>query len=364
MTHTIASIATALGLRAEGKTDLVVTHAAEPGMAGPDALAMAMSPRYADGLAKGQARAAMLWQGADWRAFGLEAAIFAPRPRWAMAGLSQVLDPGYHFAPGIHPTAVIDTSAQVGDGACIGPFVVIGPRARIGAKARIAAHVTIAEDVVIGDDALIHSGVRVTARVRIGDRVILQPNAVIGGCGFSFVTPEPSGVEEVRATLADTRSGTAQKWSRINSMGAVTIGDDVEIGSNTSIDRGTVRDTVIGSGTKIDSIVQIGHNVQIGRDCLLCGMAGVAGSARIGDRVVLGGKVAVNDNIFVGDDVLAGGAARIYTNVPAGRAVLGDPATKIETQLEIRKALRRLPRIADRVEALHKAVFGKADKTG
>lgn len=358
MAHRIADIAQALGAKAEGALDLIVTHAAEPAQAGPDALALAMDPKYADGLAKGAARAAILWPGADWRGMGLEAAIFAPRPRLAMAGVSRLMDQGYDFCQGIHPQACIDPSAVVAEGARIGPFTYIGPRTIIGARACIGPNVTVAEDVVIGDDAILHAGTRIAARVRIGDRFIGQPNCVVGGCGFSFVTPEPSAAEDVRASLSGDRELRQQKWMRIQSLGSVTIGDDVELGANSSIDRGTVRDTVIGSGTKIDSVVQIGHNVQIGEDCMLCGMAGVAGSARIGNRVLLGGKVAVNDNIFVGDDVIAGGAARIYTNVPAGRAMLGDPATKIETQLEIRKALRRLPRLAATVAELQKAVFG------
>jgi UDP-3-O-[3-hydroxymyristoyl] glucosamine N-acyltransferase len=358
MAHRITDIAQALGAQAEGALDLAVTHAAEPAQAGPDALALAMDPKYADGLAKGGARAAILWPGADWRGMGLEAAIFAPRPRMAMAGVSQLMDPGYAFGTGIHPQACIDPSAVVAEGARIGPFTSIGPRSVIGARACIGPNVSVAEDVVIGDDVILHAGARIAARVRIGARFIGQPNCVVGGCGFSFVTPEPSAAEDVRASLSGTRDLRQQKWQRIQSLGSVTIGDDVELGANSSIDRGTVRDTVIGSGTKIDSVVQIGHNVQIGEDCMLCGMAGVAGSARIGNRVLLGGKVAVNDNIFVGDDVIAGGAARIYTNVPAGRAMLGDPATKIETQLEIRKALRRLPRLAATVAELQKAVFG------
>jgi UDP-3-O-[3-hydroxymyristoyl] glucosamine N-acyltransferase len=361
MAHTIDQIAQALGLAAEGATDLTVTGAAEPAQAGPDSLALAMDPKYADGLGKGRARAAIVWPGADWQALGLQAAIFAPRPRMAMAGLSRMLDPGHDFGDGIHPTAFVDPTARIGADARIGPFAVIGARTVIGANARIAAHVTVAEDVVIGDDVTLHAGARIAARVRIGARFIGQPNCVIGGCGFSFVTPEPSAAEDVRATLSEERALRQQKWERIQSLGSVMIGDDVELGANSSIDRGTVRDTVIGSGTKIDSIVQIGHNVQIGADCMLCGMAGVAGSARIGNRVLLGGKVAVNDNIFVGDDVVAGGAARIFTNVPAGRAMLGDPATRIETQLEIRKALRRLPRIARTVAELQKAVLGGKD---
>ncbi|TVP72054.1 MAG: UDP-3-O-(3-hydroxymyristoyl)glucosamine N-acyltransferase [Rhodobacteraceae bacterium] len=359
MSHTIAEIAAALGLQAMGDTALRVTSAAEPADAGPDALAMATTPKYAASLAQGQARAAMLWAGADWQALGLEAAIFAPRPRWAMAGVCELLDPDYDFGTGIHPQAFIDPSAEVAEGARIGPFTSIGARTRIGPGARIAANVTVAEDVVIGRDVILHAGARIGARCVIGDRYIGQPNSVVGGCGFSFVTPEPSGAEDVRATLSGERQIRAQRWHRIQSLGAVRIGDDVELGANSSIDRGTIRDTVIGSGTKIDSVCQIGHNVQMGEDCMMCGMAGVAGSARIGNRVLLAGKVAVNDNIFIGDDVIVGGASRVYTNVPSGRTMLGDPATKLETQLEIRKVLRRLPRLAAHVAALQDAVFGK-----
>lgn len=358
MAHTISEIARALGLHAEGAVNLTVSHAAEPANAGPDALAMATTPKYAEGLALGRARAAMLWAGADWEALGLEAAIFAPRPRWAMAGVSELLDPGYDFGEGIHPQAFIHPTAEIGDGARIGPFTSIGARSRIGANARIASNVSVAEDVGIGTEVILHSGARIGARCQIGDRYIGQPNSVVGGCGFSFVTPEPSGAEDVRATLSGERLLRQQRWHRIQSLGAVRIGDDVELGANSSIDRGTIRDTVIGSGTKIDSVCQIGHNVEMGEDCMMCGMAGVAGSARIGNRVLLAGKVAVNDNIFIGDDVIVGGASRVYTNVPAGRTVLGDPATKLEAQLEIRKVLRRLPRLAARVASLQTAVFG------
>jgi len=358
MSHTIADLAKALGLRAEGALELTITHAAEPAQAGPNALAMAMDPKYAAGLAQGQAQAAILWDGADWQAMGLKAAIFAPRPRWAMAGISEFLDPGYDFGTGIHPQSFIHATAQVADGACIGPFTSIGARAVIGPNARIAPNVTVGEDAVIGADVILHAGARIGARVVIGARFIGQPNCVVGGCGFSFVTPEPSGAEDVRASLSGERQVRAQKWHRIQSLGAVRIGDDVELGANSSIDRGTIRDTVIGSGTKIDSVCQIGHNVQMGEDCMMCGMAGVAGSARIGNRVLLAGKVAVNDNIFVGDDAIVGGASRVFTNVPAGRAVLGDPATKLETQLEIRKIIRRLPRLVANVAKLQDAVFG------
>ncbi len=356
MSHRIGDIAEALGATAAGDLDLRVSGAAEPADAGPQHLALAMTPQYADGLAKGAARAALVWPGADWQGLGLQAAIFAPRARVALAGVTSILDPGPAIAPGIHPMTVVDPSAVIGPGAAVGPFVTIGAGAVIGARARIASHVSIAEGAQIGDDALLLQGVRIGARVRIGDRVICQPGAVIGGDGFSFVTPEPSGVEEIRGSLAQRTEIRGQAWARIHSLGSVILGDDIEIGINATVDRGTIRDTTVGNGTKIDNLVQVAHNVVVGRDCLLCGQVGIAGSVRIGDRVVLGGQVGVGDNIFIGDDVIAGGGTKILTNAPAGRVLLGYPAIKMETHIELQKATRRLPRLALRVQALEDAI--------
>ncbi|PTE22390.1 UDP-3-O-(3-hydroxymyristoyl)glucosamine N-acyltransferase [Cereibacter changlensis JA139] len=356
MSHSIREIATALGAEAAGNLDCRIDSVSEPASAGAGALALAMDPRYAEGLAKGQAKAAMLWQGADWQALGLEAAIFAPRGRLAMAGLSRMFDAGPEIAAGVHPMALVDPSAEIGEGAAIGPFVSVGAGVRIGPNARIASHVSIAEGARIGADALILQGARIGARVVIGDRFICQPGAVIGADGFSFVTPEKSGVEEIRETLGEREEIRAQSWTRIHSLGSVSIGDDVEVGANSTIDRGTIRDTRIGNGTKLDNLVHLGHNVEVGRDCLLCGQTGIAGSARIGDRVVLGGQVGVSDNIFVGDDVIAGGGTKIMTNAPAGRVLLGYPAVKMDSHIEMQKALRRLPRLAATVAALQKAV--------
>jgi UDP-3-O-[3-hydroxymyristoyl] glucosamine N-acyltransferase len=360
--RTVDEVARALGARAEGDLSLRIAAVSEPADAGPDDLALAMSPKYAGGLSRGRAKAAVLWAGADWRALGLQAAIFVERPRLAMAGLSQALDPGPDIAPGIHPATALDPSAAVGAGAAIGPFTVVGPGATIGAGARIASHVTIGARAVIGADALIHSGVRIGARVIIGDRFICQPGAVIGADGFSFVTPEKSAAERVRETLGKAVEARAQSWVRIHSLGSVEIGDDVEVGANTTIDRGTVRATRIGSGTKIDNLVQVGHNVEIGRDCLLCGQVGIAGSSRIGDRVVLGGQTGVVDNIFVGSDVVTGAGTLIHSNAPAGRALLGIPAVRMDAQLEAWKHTRRLGRLFAQVAELRAAVFGRGGR--
>ena len=356
MAHTIREIAATLGAQAEGNLDLTVARAAEPQAAGPGDLALAMDPKYAEGLRQGQARVAVLWPGADWQALGLEAALFAPRSRLAMAGLSRMLDPGPEIASGVHQITDIHPTARIGDGAQIAAFVVIGRGVTIGPRARIASHVSISEGATVGCDAVLMQGVKIGSYVTIGDRFIGQPGCVIGGDGFSFVTPEKSGVEEIRATLGQREEIREQAWVRIHSLGAVTLGDDVEVGANATIDKGTIRDTLIGRGTKIDNLVHIGHNVQVGEDCLICGQVGIAGSTRIGNRVVLAGQCGVSDNIFVGDDVIAGGSTKIFTNVPAGRVILGNPAVKMETQVEINKALRRLPRLAAAVAELQKLV--------
>lgn len=357
MTHSIKAIAAAIGAEAVGDLGLTITRASEPADAGPDDLAMAMAPKFQADIPKGRARAALLAPGADWQALGLRAAILAPRGRLAMAGVTALLDPGQHFAPGIHASAVIDPTAEIGDGVSIGPLTVIGARARIGAGSVIGPHCVIGADVALGPGAFLREMVSIGARATIGARFIAQPGVRIGGDGFSFVTPEVSGVEMARATLGDQGETKAQAWLRIHSLGSVTIGDDVEIGANSTVDNGTIRDTFIGSGTKIDSLVQVGHNVRVGTDCLLCAQAGVAGSSEIGNNVVLGGQTGVGDNLIVGDRVIAAGGTKILSNVPEGRVMMGYPAVKMDAFTEAYKVIRRLPRLARDISALKKAVF-------
>jgi UDP-3-O-[3-hydroxymyristoyl] glucosamine N-acyltransferase len=186
---------------------------------------------------------------------------------------------------------------------------------------------------------------------------------VVGGDGFSFVTPEPSNIEQVRSSLGDQGAVKNQSYARIHSLGGVEIGDDVELGANACIDRGTVRDTRIGNGVKFDNLAQIGHNVVIGNDCLICAQVGVAGSTQIGNNVVLGGQTGVSDNLFIGDNVITGGATKVLANVPAGRVMLGYPAMKMDAHIDTYKALRRLPRLAQQVAELRRVVFKSSDNT-
>ncbi len=381
----VDELASALGAEYVGNGACRVKRAAEPGSAGPQDLALAMDARYGEALAGGKARAAVLWPGADWRGLGLEAAIFVSRPRLALAGITAAFAHQPEVAPGIHPTAVIDPSAEIGSNVAIGPFCVIGARAHIGDGARLIGQVTVAEDARLGRDAVLFNGVRIGAHVVIGDRFIAHYNVVVGSDGFSFVTPEPSRVEEVRASIlrsptapgmagsgsdaagdgADARAGSGgQSHVRIASNGAVRIGDDVEIGACATVDKGTIADTVIGSGTKIDDHVHVGHNVRVGRDCLLCGQSAIAGSTRLGDRVVLGGQAGVADHLVIGNDVIAAGGTGILSNVPAGRVMMGYPAMPMTRNIESYKALRRLPRLLARLDALHKRLSGSSADEG
>ncbi|MFP7572045.1 UDP-3-O-(3-hydroxymyristoyl)glucosamine N-acyltransferase [Marivita sp. S2033] len=362
MPFTIAEIAQALGVRAEGDTGVIVTSVAEPADASADDLALAMKSEFAEQLAQGAARAAMLWDGADWQGLGLKAALLAPRPRYAMAGLTAILDAGPHYRPGVHPTALIDPEARLDDDVSIGPYTVVNAGATLGAGTMIGANVFIGHGSTIGPNALIHPGVRIGHNVRIGARFIAHFGATVGADGFSFVTPEPSAAENVRDTLGDQRDAQGQSYARIHSLGGVVIGDDVELGANSCIDRGTVRDTRIGNGCKFDNLAQVGHNVVIGNDCLICAQVGIAGSTRIGNNVVLGGQTGVSDNLFIGNNVITGGATKVLSNVPSGRVMLGYPAMKMDRQLELYKQLRRLPRLLADVAMLKKAV-SKTDAT-
>lgn len=362
MGYTIEQIAAALGTEAVGDTAIEVDGLAEPADAGPRHLALAMKPQFAERLGEGTARAAIVWAEADWRALGLETAILAPRPRYAMSGLTAMLDPGQGWDHGIHPTAVIHADARLEKGVSVGPFSVVSKDAHIGAGTVIGPQCYIGTGARIGQMSLVREGVKIGARVTTGDRFIAQPGAAIGGDGFSFVTAETSGVENVRETLGDRGEAQAQTWTRIHSLGGVQIGDDVEIGANTTIDCGTIRSTRIGRGTKIDNLVMIGHNVEIGEDCLLCGQVGIAGSARIGNNVVMGGKTGISDNIFVGDNVITGGGTIVLANIPAGRVMLGYPAMKMETTMEVFKGFRRLKRLFTDVAELKKTVSNPSAK--
>lgn len=353
MTHTLAEIADATGLALVGDGQLRIETPAEPASAAPDQLALAMNAKLESALARGQARAAVLWEGADWQAMGLEGALIAPRSRVALAGITDHFQHEPDLEPGIHPAASVHPTAEIGEDAWIGAFAVIGPRARLGANARVGAHCSIGRDAGIDDGALLHDGVRIGARCRIGHRFVAQPNAVIGADGFSFEPPERSAVEAAKQT-GSIDGARATGYLRIHSLAAVEIGNDVEIGACTTIDRGTISPTRIGDGTKIDNQVQVGHNVQIGSLCLLCAQVGIAGSTKVGDRVVLGGKAGVADHVEIGSDVICAAGTLVAGKIPPNRVMMGIPAQTRDQFTRQYAAIRRLPRLLEQVSGIQK----------
>lgn len=350
MPFTLKELAASLGAETLGDASLLVDRLAEPKEAREGDLALAVAPKFAQDLKISAARAAVVWpsfvNSADLNALGLDGAIVAPRGRLAMAGLTRKMDMNLAFEgqEGIHPSAVIDPSAQIGEGIVIGPFVVIAADVTIGKNARIGAHVSIGREVEIGPRGVLHAGVRIGPNVVMGCDCIVQMGAAIGGDGFSFTTAGPSNVERaVRArrgvALEPHEDGT---WHRIHSLGGVVVGDHVEIGANSTIDAGTIRPTRVSDGCKIDNLVQVGHNVVLGEDCLLCAQAAIAGSSVLGPRVIMGGKSGIADNLTIGRDVVVGGGGIVLSSVADGLFVAGHPAKPNHEHRAEQRALRRL----------------------
>lgn len=354
MPHSLEEIAKALAARAEGAVALRIHRPAHPREAGPHDLAIAMDAAHIGALAQGTARAALLPEGTDWQALGLAGAILVARPRHALAGVTALYARPADIAPGINPLAVVHPDAEIGEGAAVGPFCEVAAGAVIGPGTVLRSHVSVGAGARIGPGSLLHPGVRVGPGVRIGARAIVHGNAVIGADGFSFVTPSPGSVESASATGRVAEAARNLRLERIHSLGAVTVGEDVEIGAGTTIDRGTLVDTRIGSGTKIDNLVQVGHNVAIGENCLICAQVGIAGSAVIGDRVVLGGQAGVADHVRIGDDCVIGARGGVAANVPPRSVLLGSPALPRDEALRIVLATRQLPRLVETVRALKK----------
>ncbi|MGY0709416.1 UDP-3-O-(3-hydroxymyristoyl)glucosamine N-acyltransferase [Azospirillum argentinense] len=351
---TLAEIAASLGAALEGDGTLQISRAVHPSEAeGPEDLALAMEKGLTELLANGKAVAAVIAEGAEVPA-NLKGWIVVKRPRFAMAGLTTVFEKPVHAEPGVHPAAFVAPEAILGAGVSVGPFAYVGPRAVLGEGVIVMPHATVGAEAVIGKDCLLHPGARIGERVVMGERCIIHPNAAVGNDGFSFVTPEPGSVESAKATGKVV--GTNVLIHRVNSIGTVILGDDVEVGANATIDRGTITATRIGSGTKIDNLVQIGHNVQIGTNCMLCGHVGIAGSTTIGDRVVLAGKVGVADHVKIGNDAVVAANSGVGTDIPAKAVYMGYPAVPRDRAFDQYKGLARLKRMHADVTDLKKRV--------
>lgn len=263
--------------------------------------------------------------------------IRVPNPRAAFGVVLAVMRRPLPLNQGIHPQASIGKGAQIDETAQIGPFAVIEDGARIEAGAQIFPHCYVGEGCVVGENSILYPGVVLYQDVHIGQNGIIHSGVVLGADGFGF-------------------AWTGQDQMKIPQVGGVIIGENVEIGANSCVDRATCGETTVGNGTKLDNLVQIAHNVSVGEHTVLAALVGIGGSTEIGDRVVMGGQAATADHVKVGDDVILGGRTGVTTDVTEPGEYFGLPAAPVHTSMRSMALQQRLPELFKRLKALEKQV--------
>lgn len=333
---TLGQLAEALGATLKGPEALQITGLATLQEAGPGQLSFLANPQYRKYLDSCQAGAVLL-KAADAESFAGNALIVAD-PYQAYARISHLFDPKPKAVAGIHPSAVVAGDAQVDASASIGPFAVIESGARIEADVSIGAHCFIGARCVVGEGGWLAPRVTLYHDVVIGKRVVIQSGAVIGGEGFGFANEK--GI-----------------WRKIAQIGGVTIGDDVEIGVNTAVDRGALSDTRIGDGVKLDNQIQIAHNVQIGDHTAMAACVGISGSTRIGKHCMLAGGVGLVGHIDICDNVFVSGMTMVTRSITEPGSY--SSGTAMQPLADWRKSaarIRQLDDMAKRLQQLEKRV--------
>ncbi|MBL9001340.1 MAG: UDP-3-O-(3-hydroxymyristoyl)glucosamine N-acyltransferase [Phycisphaerae bacterium] len=335
MTITTGALASLLGAELIGSPDIPLARIDAADKAGRDTLTFIRTSGFAAAWRNGQAAAAIVANKVPTTALFDNGAPPPDRAVLRVADADVALIQALEFfadkpapvRPGVHPSAAIDPDARIDPDASVGPHCTIMSGALVGPGAQLIANVVIGRGASIGDGTVLHPGVVVLDRCVIGRGCILHAGVVIGADGFGY-HPRPDG----RGLL------------KVPHIGNVTIGDDVEIGANTCIDRAKFGSTSVGNGTKIDNLVQIGHNCRIGRCCILCGEVGLAGSVIIGDGAMLGGRTGVADNIEIGAGAKIAAYSGVINDVPAGVSFVGSPAGPADEWRRIYAHLRRLGR--------------------
>jgi UDP-3-O-[3-hydroxymyristoyl] glucosamine N-acyltransferase len=331
----LQDIAARLECRLEGDPDIDIRGVAGIDDAVPGDLTFFTNPKYAASLRTTRASAVILSESADPASCAM---LRARHPYLAFARAVELFADPWQPPPGVHGTAVIGQGVTLGAGVSIGPFAVIGDGTRVGARSVVHAHVVIGRQVEIGEDCVLHVRVSIRERIRLGNRVILQDGVVIGSDGFGFAR-RPDGTHH-----------------KIPQIGGIVIEDDVEIGANAAVDRPAVGETRIGTGTKIDNLVQIAHGVTIGRNVLLAAQVGVAGSVTIEDDVTLAGQVGVAGHITIGKGVIATAQTGIPNSVEAGAFISGYPAISNRDWLRASAVFRKLPQLKKLVADLERRI--------
>jgi UDP-3-O-[3-hydroxymyristoyl] glucosamine N-acyltransferase len=339
MMRTAKELAELLGATLEGDGAAEVQGVAAPERAGARDLIYVDAPKHADRATASAARVAVAAPGIS---LSGKTVLRSPNTKYSFAKASAILRERVPIAQGVHPTAIVAPLARVHATASVGPYSVVGEDTHIGEGTEIGAHCVIGAACWIGDRCRVHPRVTLYSGVRIGNRAEIHSGAVIGADGFGYAHGEG-------------------RYLKFPQAGIVEIGDDVEIGANTTIDRGSLDDTRIAEGVKLDNLVHVGHNVKIGAHTVIAAQTGISGSSSVGDHVVIGGQVGIADHCTLESKSIAGAQAGIPTGktIRSGQTVWGTPAREIGKFKEIYIWYARLPELAERIKELE-AKVGKA----
>ena len=339
MNRTAAELAKYLGAKLQGDGSLALTGVASPENATSTDLIYLDAPKFAPRVEKSAAKCVLA--PPNTRAAG-KTILEVADPKFAFAKAAAWLLPRATPNPSIHSTAILSSTAKIADNVSIGPYAVIEDESEIGAATTIGAHAFIGRASHIGANCILHPRVTLYAGTRLGDRVEVHSGAVIGSDGFGYVFGHASGED---------------RYWKFPQLGRVEIADDVEIGANTTIDRGSLETTRIAAGVKIDNLVQVAHNVQIGEHTVIAAQTGISGSSTIGKRAIIGGQVGIADHCKLEDGAIAGAQAGIPTGktIRSGQTVWGTPARPLERFKEQYAWFARLPELAERVRKLETA---------
>lgn len=332
--YTLGEIARALGASLEGDPWRVITGVAPLETAGSDQIAFLTHPKYLARARTSSAGALLVPEDA----VGLPGPLLRSRfPQRALISLLRLFHPAPAVTPGVHPSALVAPTARVHPEASVGAFSVLEDGVVIGRRARLFPFVYIGEGVEVGEETLLYPHVIIREGIRIGRRVIIHPGTVVGADGFGYAF-----------------DGAAHQ--KIPQVGGVILEDDVEVGANAAIDRATLGHTVVRRGTKVDNLVQIGHNVEIGEDAIVVAQVGISGSSRVGNRAVLAGQVGLADHVTVGEGARVGPQSGVPHDLDAGQDYMGTPTRPAAEARRIFAALPRLPGLLKRVRFLERRI--------
>ena len=334
----LGELALRFGCELRGDPSLRVARVATLSGAGPGELGFLANPHYRAQLAATRATAVVL--DAASAPLCKAAALVHANPYATYARIATLLHPEPPAPAGVHASAVVDASATVAANASIGAQAVIGAGASVGERARIGPGCVLGDGVRVGADCVLHARVTLERGTQLGERVRLQPGVVIGGDGFGFA-----------------RDGAA--WVKVPQLGVVRIGPDVEIGANTTVDRGAIEDTVIGAGVKLDNQIQVGHNVHIGEHTVIAGCTGISGSTRIGARCVIAGAVGIAGHLDICDDVVITAMSGVTRSLTAPGVYSGViPVTTAPVWRRLVARFKRLDALAEQVRRLERGGGG------